>query len=98
MILKAFSKYLQNFNADVPAVIALSKWLREKIIKEPEDNVDRVIQKELAILKNKRGLFLIVARSDSGRVLLDSLYEFALSFDNHKFSRWLHKVKASDFS
>ncbi len=97
MILRAFSEHIKKINADIPAVIVLSDWLREKILKEPEDNIDRVIQKEIALMKNKRGLFLMTAKSDSGRILLESLHEFALSYDNHKFSRWLHKVKASDF-
>lgn len=97
MILKAFSEYLHKINSDVPAVVVLSKWLREKLSKNAEDNIERVIQKEIGILKNKRGLFLIFTRSESGRKLLESLYEFALSYDNHKFSRWLHELKASDF-
>ncbi len=98
MILNAFSEYIKKFNADVPAVVVLSRWLREKIIKEPENNIDLVIQKELALMKNKRGLFLITAKSESGRNLLEHLYEFALSYDNYKFSKWLHKIKASDFN
>lgn len=97
MILKAFSEELHNIKADIPAVIVLSRWLREKILKTPQNNIDRVIQKEMGLLKNKRGLFLLMAKSESGRILLDSLYEFALSYDNHKFSKWLHKLKASDF-
>ena len=97
MILKEFAKYIQDFNVEVPAVILLSRWIREKIAKHPEDNVDRVVQKEIALLKNKRGLFLLLGRSDSGRRLLESLYEYALSYDNHKFSKWVHKLKATDF-
>ncbi|OGI02027.1 MAG: hypothetical protein A2Y25_04005 [Candidatus Melainabacteria bacterium GWF2_37_15] len=97
MIIKEFSKYIQNFSADIPAVILLSRWMRERISKTHEDNVDRVMQKEIALLRNKRGFFLMFGRSDSGRKLLESLYEFALSYDNHKFSKWVHKLKASDF-
>lgn len=97
MILKAFAEYIQKFNTDVPSVILLSRWLKEKALKTPEDNIDRVIQKEITLLKNKRGFYLVMGKSDSGRVLLESLYEYALCYDNHKFSKWLHNVKASDF-
>lgn len=97
MIIKEFAKYVQNFNADIPAVVLLSRWIREKISKKPETNIDKVIQKEIAYLKNKRGIFLLLGKSDSGRNLLESLYEYALSYDNYKFSKWVHNVKASDF-
>ena len=98
MIIKEFSKYVQNFNADIPAVILLSRWMRERISKTPKNNVDRVLHKEVALLRNKRGFFLMFGRSDSGRKLLESLYEYALSYDNYKFSKWVHKLKASDFN
>ena len=97
MILKAFSRYIQKFNADIPAVILLSKWLRENFSKKPKNNVERILQKETVFLKNQQGLFLIIGRSDSGRRLLESLYQYALSYDNYKFSKWVHKLKASDF-
>ncbi|HSA06508.1 MAG TPA: hypothetical protein P5556_04955 [Candidatus Gastranaerophilales bacterium] len=97
MIIKEFSKHLQKFNADIPALIILSKWLKEKISKKAENNVEKILQKEIVLLKNKRGLFLLLAKSSSGQKLLESLYEFALSYDNYKFNKWLHKIKASDF-
>ncbi len=98
MIIEAFSDHIKNFNADIPAIIVLSKWLREKLTKEPQDNVEKVLQTEISIMKNKRGIFLMIAKSESGKKLLESLYEYALSYDGHKFSRWVHKVKASDFN
>ena len=39
----------------------------------------------------------MVARSDSGRNLIEALYEFALSYEN-QVSKWVHKAKASDFN
>jgi len=97
MILKEFSKYIQSLNAEVPTVILLSRWIRERLSKTPENNVDKILHAEIVCLKNKRGMFLLLGRSDSGRKLLESLYEYALSYDNHKFSKWVHKLKASDF-
>ncbi len=97
MIINAFSQYLKNLKTDVPPVTILSLWLKERILKNPENNIDKVLQEEITFFKNKRGFFLILAKSDSGIKLLESLYEFALSYDNHKFSRWLHKIKPTDF-
>ena len=36
-------------------------------------------------------------QSASGRRLLESLYEYAMSYEQQKWSRWVHCVKASDF-
>lgn len=35
--------------------------------------------------------------SDSGRRLLKSLYEYCCSYEQQKWARWVHKLKASDF-
>jgi hypothetical protein len=98
MILKAFSEYLRQVSADVPAVVLLSSWLREKLQRLPENNVERILHREISLFKSKKGFFLMIARSDSGRNLVEALYEFALSYDNHRFSKWVHGVKASDFN
>lgn len=37
-------------------------------------------------------------KSDSGRRLLRSLYEYCLSYDQQKWSRFVHNLKASDFN
>ena len=98
MILKAFSEYAKAFNAEIPTVILLSKWLKEKLSKEPESNVERIIHTEIGCLKNKQGIFMLIGKTQSGRVLMDSLYEYALSYEHHKFNKWVHGVKASDFA
>lgn len=98
MIIKAFSDYIKTFNSEIPSTILLTKWLREKLSKNPEDNVERIIHNEIGFLKNKRGVFLLIGKSKSGKILLESLYEFALSYDHHKFNKWIHELKASDFS
>ncbi|HEY9677952.1 MAG TPA: hypothetical protein V6C76_08075 [Drouetiella sp.] len=36
-------------------------------------------------------------RSPQGKVLLKSLYEYCLSYDSQKWSRFVHNLKASDF-
>lgn len=36
--------------------------------------------------------------SDSGERLLKSLYEYAASYEQQRWSRWVHSLKASDFA
>ncbi len=97
MIIKAFSQHLKQFSSEIPSVILLSAWLKERLSKNPENNVERIIHNEIGILTNKQGFYLLIGKSNSGKVLLDALHEFALSYDNHKFSKWVHNIKASDF-
>lgn len=98
MIIKEFSEYLKKFETEIPAVELVPGWVAQKLSKPPENNVDKVLQKEIALFRNRKGIFLLFGRSDSGRMLLESLHEFALSYDSHRFSKWVHNVKASDFS
>lgn len=97
MIIKAFSDYIKTFNSEIPSIILLSNWLKECLSKTPENNIERIIHNEIGYLKNKGGIFLFIGKHQSGRILLESLHEFALSYDQHKFSKWVHNVKASDF-
>lgn len=97
MIIKAFSEYIKTFNSEIPTLILLTKWLKEILSKNPENNVERIIHNEIGIIKNKRGVFLLIGKTKSGKVLIEALNEFTLSYDQHKFSRWIHKTKASDF-
>ena len=97
MIIKAFSEYIKPFNSEIPSLLLLTRWLKENLSKNPENNVERILHNEVGILKNKRGVFLLIGKTKSGKVLLEALNEFSLSYDQHKFSKWIHNVKASDF-
>lgn len=96
MILKEFSQYLQE-NLEVSSVILLNQWLKEKIENPALTKVDKIIQTELYIAKNKHNDSLIIAKGESGRKLTNALYNFSLSFEHQKLSRWLHKKNATDF-
>mgnify|MGYP007066781984 CR=1 FL=1 len=96
MILKEFSDFLKN-NEQKPSVSLLYAWLKMKIESPAKSNVDRILQKEIYIAKNKAGNFLFIGKSPSGRNLMESLYNFALSFEQQKMARWLHDKKANDF-
>ena len=97
MIIKAFSEELHSISADIPPVIVLTRWIKSILLKKPKNHVEKVIHEEICLAKNKMGLFILVGKSDTGKNLLEALYNFALSFEHHKFARWLHYQKASDF-
>ncbi len=112
MILEAFSRYLQAADPSVPATRVLVRWLWERLSIPPQNNVDKVLRVEIAIewqtVNLSRGSesdhlviepkFAFVTTTDSGRRLLKSLYEYAMSYEQQKWSRWVHCVKASDFN
>lgn len=41
--------------------------------------------------------YVFKGSSDSGKKLLKSLYEYCLSYEQQKWSRFVHNLKASDF-
>ena len=96
MILKEFSTFLKD-NYEKPSVSLLYAWLKIKIENPAKTNIDKIIQKEIYIAKNKKNNFLFIGKSQSGRNLLNALYNFALSFEQHKISRWIHNQKANNF-
>ena len=97
MILKEFSEYLLA-NQDKSSVKLLYKWLREKLEVLPVTNVDKIIKAELYTAENGYGDFLIIAKRDSGRRLMQALYNFALSFEHQKVARNIHNLKPDDFN
>lgn len=100
MIIKAFATYLQSYegkNTNIPPVILLANWVKAILEKEPTNNVERVIHHEICLSKNNIGMFILTGKSKSGRILIESLYTFALSFEQQKFNRWVHRANASDF-
>ncbi|MBQ3640533.1 hypothetical protein II906_01165 [bacterium] len=96
MILKEFSKYLQE-NKDKNSVILLNEWLTERLKKPSLNKVDNIIKTELYFAKNNNNKTLIIAKSDTGRTLLNALYNFSLSFEQYKLAKFLHDKKSSDF-
>lgn len=97
MIIQAFADYLQSFNEEIPSVVLLSKWVQNILEKEPSNNIERVIHHEINYSKNKIGMFMLTGKGKSGQILIESLYNFALSYEAQKFSRWVHDKNASDF-
>jgi len=103
MILKEFSKYLQLndkkiIDGNITTTKLLCEWIKIVIYKNPKKHVDKIIHKEIMLAQNKTGDFLIVGKSESGRVLVNALYNFALSYEQYILSRWLSDKKACDFN
>lgn len=102
MILKEFSSYLQKRNEDIvtnktSATKLLCEWIELVINKNPKNNIDKIIHKEIMLAANKSGDFLIVGKSKSGRVLVNALYNFALSYEHYIISKWLQNKNPNDF-
>ena len=96
MILKEFSKYLQE-NKDNNSINLLNEWITERLQKPSLNKIDNILKTELYFLKNNNNKTLIIAKSDTGRTLLNALYNFALSFEQYKLAKFLHNKKANDF-
>lgn len=96
MILKEFSQYLQD-NLETSAVVLLNKWIKTKVETPALSNVDKIIQAEIYIAKNKYNDSLLIGKSESGRRLIQALYNFSLSFEQQKIARWIHNKNATDF-
>lgn len=103
MILNKFSKYIQSRNADIienkaTGTKILCDWIELVINKNPKNHVDKIVHKEIMLAKNKSGDFVIVGKSESGRVLVNALYNYALSYEQYILNKWLEDKKAGDFT
>ena len=96
MILKEFSKYLQE-NKEKNSVNLLNDWIIERLQRPSLDKVDNILKAELYFAKNNNDKTLIIAKSESGRTLLNALYNFSLSFEQYKLAKFLHDKKSTDF-
>ena len=103
MILREFSKYLQQHNNEIlsgnnTATKLLCDWIRLVIYKNPKNNVDKIVHREIMLAENNTGDFLIIGKSDSGRVLVNALNNFAISYENYIMSKWLADKKPHHFT
>ena len=103
MILSEFSKYLQSRNNDITSgqstgTQILCDWIKLVIYKNPKNNVDKIVHREIMLAENKSGDFLIVGKSESGRDLVNALYNYALSYEHYIMSKWLEDKKPEDFN
>lgn len=103
MILSAFSKYLQKHNYELiqnktTTTRLLCEWIKLVTFKNPKNHVEKIVHREIMFAQNDSEDFLIVAKSDSGRVLLKALNNFANSYENYLLSKWLSDKKPHHFT
>ena len=102
MILKEFSKYLQDNEQEIiknkSCTKLLGTWVKAVLEKQPKSNVEKVIHAEITLAKNNVGDYLLIAKSQSGRTLTNALYNFALSYEQHVLKKLLQDKKPGDFS
>ena len=101
MILTEFAKYLQDNEQKIiekkSCTSLLGIWIKSLLEKQPKTNVEKIIHQEITLAKNNVGDYLLVAKSESGRVLTNALYNFALSYEQHVLKKWLEDKKPNDF-
>lgn len=107
VILEAFAEYLHASDQSLPATEILSRWIKERLDAPVVTNVDRVLHCEISIATQsakavapaiREGQQLVFkGTSKSGRRLLKSLYEYCQSYEQQKWARYIHNLKASDF-
>lgn len=102
MILKEFSTYIQSRKDELTggkstAVKILCDWIRFVITKNPKGHVDKIVHTEIMLAENKSGDYFIVGKSESGRKLVNALYNFALSYEHYIMQQWINGTKPEDF-
>lgn len=114
MILEAFADYLHNADPAIPARQVLEQWLCKRLSMPPLTNVDRILHSELTFVATREakdgqagkkggqyqsnGALQFKGKSASGKLLCNSLYEYCQSYEQQRWSRLVHTLKASDFA
>lgn len=102
MIIGEFAKFLQQKDKEIienkTTLSLLTVWILSILQKEPQTNIEKIIHKEIDFYQNEAGDFYLVAKSKSGRKLTQSLYNFALSYEQHLMRKWLEDRKPEDFN
>ena len=96
MIIKAFADALHLEDNAEPCNF-LQVWLKKILSKSPENHVENVIHTEFFLQKTEDNSTIVASNSKTGQNLLQSLYNFCLSYENFLFARWLHKKNVNDF-
>lgn len=100
MILHEFAKYLQKHNEELltrktTPLILLHEWVKSVIMKNPKNHIDKIVHREILFCENDNGDYLIAGKSDSGRVLVSALINFAKSYDNFTHAKWVEITEKS---
>ena len=97
MIIKAFAEALHKAGNKEPCEF-LQLWLKEILLKTPQNHVENVIHTEFHLKTTSEGITIVASDSTTGKNLMQSLYNFCLSYENFLFARWIHKKNVNDFT
>lgn len=101
MILTEFAKFLQSNEQEIiekkSCTSLLGAWIKTILERQPKTNAEKIIHAEISLAKNKVGDYLLVAKSESGQVLTQALYNFALSYEQHLMAKWVQDKSPKDF-
>ncbi len=94
MIISEFAQFLKINNSDKikPGISKLNEWLILKFTSPCITNIDKIIHKEIYCATNKIGCFFFIAKSESGRLLLEALYKFCEYYDNYQKAKNQNKM------
>ncbi len=94
MILNEFSKYIQTKNEEIitnksTAINILTEWIQLIISKTPQTHTEKIVHTEITLAQNEYNEFLIIGKSESGRTLINALYNYALSYEHYILTKSL---------
>ena len=94
MIISEFAKYLQLHEQEIftnktEAINLLAPWIESVLSKNPKNNIEKMLHKEIFYCKNSSNDSVIIGKSDSGRTLVKALIEFAKSYQNYNRAKWI---------
>jgi hypothetical protein len=106
VIIEAFAEYLHAADQSLPATEVLATWIKGRLDSPVVTQVDRVMHCEISFAhrfengseSHNPKTLAFRGLSKSGRILLKSLYEYCQSYEQQKWARYIHRLKASDFS
>ena len=93
MILSEYAKFLQLNNEKLithqtTPIELLHSWLIGVINKNPKNNYEKIVHKEIMYAQNENDDYIIIGKSPSGRKLLTALINFAKSYENYNEAVW----------
>ncbi len=100
MILSEFSNFLKQYDEEIltqkiEPLELLHVWLETIFNKLPKTNIEKIVHKEILFCKNPQEDYIIIGKSESGRILVKSLIEFSNSYSNYMHSKWLNITEQS---
>ena len=103
MILSEFSKFLKQYDNEIltkkiDPLELLHLWLETILSVQPKTDTQKIIHKEILYCKNPQNDYIIIGKSESGRILVKTLIEFSNSYSNYMHSKWINMTEQALYS